>query len=57
LLAWELSDKSGNIGEIFLTGSPAQCEQKISRFLELASGLVRFDHVAGGIVNADHSIM
>ena len=29
----------------------------VSPFLELALMFVRFDHIASGIVNADHSIM
>jgi hypothetical protein len=31
--------------------------QACSWFFELAHVLVRFDHVASGIINADHSVM
>jgi hypothetical protein len=32
-------------------------QAKTSRFYEAASVLVRFDHIARVVVNADHSIM
>jgi hypothetical protein len=39
-------------------GTDARCDKKeISPLFELTRVLVRVDHVAGLIVNADHSIM
>jgi hypothetical protein len=36
---------------------PATSNVELSQFFEIASVLVRFDHVARFIVNADHSAM
>ena len=48
---------SGNNGDVAVIMRPAISDVEFSRLSELALVLVRFNHVAGLIVNANHGIM